>query len=94
MLSIEACFLLKQHGTTRVLVDLSKAELELSAADAQGLIDIFVESHIPKSLRTAIVTRGRRNEAGVSRVTNLSQEYGYELKAFSSERDARAWLED
>lgn len=94
MLTVETVFLIKQHSSSRVLIDLSKARMGFSAADARELLDIYAEYHVPKITRSAIVLPDQKSRKEMSALTPMLEEYGYQLMMFVDTQEAEHWLED
>lgn len=94
MLSIELGYFVKQHGSTRILIDLSATNFGLSADDLRELFDLYVEYQIPTTTRSAIAIPGQLIQQGISRLLQISKRYGFEVGFFDIESEARGWLQD
>lgn len=91
MLTMEASYLVRERGYTKILIDLSAAELGMSASQLSALLDIYAEHSLPLATRTAIVPGAGHSAPDLSKLLETAKQYGYQVDVLTSEQ-AERWL--
>ena len=79
-----------ETGCRRILNDMSRAHIGITFMEAFKSPDIMDQSHIPRSIRRALIPPPDFPESQF--LETISQNRGHNLKVFSSVSDATAWL--
>ena len=79
-----------ETGCRRILNDMSRAHIGITFMEAFKSPDIMDQSHIPRSIRRALIPPPDFPESQF--LETISQNRGHNLKVFSSVADATAWL--
>ena len=84
--------LCEETGCRRILNDMSRARVDVSATDAYASPEIMDKAHVSRSFRRALVVPADFAEARF--LETASRNRGHNLKVFFSAEEARAWLEE
>lgn len=92
MLALEVCYLVREHGYDKVLLDLSQEPPIFRTQELSTVIDVYAETHMPKTVATAFVLGTKDWPEKYSKVLATVKEYGYSAELLVGEQEVRAWL--
>lgn len=92
MLALEICYVVKEHGYDKVLLDLSAEPLVFRARELSTVIDVYAETRIPTTVATAFILGAKDRPEKYSAVLATVKEYGYSAELLVGEQQVQAWL--
>ena len=85
--------LLKQHAASRMLVDYTDAQVQVSTMDIYTIPDRYDALGLPRSVRIAVVMpRDLEDKALFDFYADVTHNRGFMTKLFRSAKEARLWL--
>lgn len=91
MLAIETSFLVKKHGCTKILIDLSQARLDFPTDELSRLVELYVEYRLPQATRSGIVMGPEATAGDFSQLLAVAKQRGYVVDVVAKQQ-ADAWL--